>query len=470
VTRQELKDLLDEIRNMGREEDASVEWKRKWHNLAVQESRKEFIKDVTAMANAFTEKEARHIIFGLKNGQLFDAPLPCDEAELQVHLKAITPKPNVAFQNFKVEDKQLSVMEVRAPFERPYVANVEDNFYVWVRTGSSNGTASRRMLDRFYREQRRVSELEFGWAVFETDEEGEITRAQEGEALGLHVEKTSAAVMRQAFERRVAFLCPPVERLRERKESYHEQELEEYRVAREAAVAQAEEILSRWEKPEKFRRWYSAEEWKERAKKCRVWIANRGTKGARGVRCKIALPGWLRVGPDAKPNKQWLWPEEEYEWPVELPQPPEPEEPSKKKARSRKGGLDWGSMNVADPRKMLQGMRIDTAREIARLARPELPQLRDSELFQHPMTGIEPITPEALSVGRRESFELKKERVEIEVEAIRHKDHWLSDAFYIMALPDAPLGSSEIRVEFITEDEEEFRVARLPVQISEDPS
>lgn len=156
---EELRRLIAEIRS-GRPEDAVLDWKRSFWRLEVDESRREFLKDVTAMANSIAPEGTRRILIGVsKNGRFQDTQLPYNEADLQQHLAAITPVPNVKFQTLWLEGKRIVIIEISPPFDRPYVAKVASDYFVWVRQGSSTSTASRYLLDQFYTERERPAPM-----------------------------------------------------------------------------------------------------------------------------------------------------------------------------------------------------------------------------------------------------------------------------------------------------------------------
>jgi hypothetical protein len=95
---QELKDALQEIRD-SRSEDGTLDWKRKFWVLNQKHSLKEFLKDITAMANSTAPANIRRILLGVASGGvLYDSPLPDDEAKVQQHLTAITPIPQCSFR------------------------------------------------------------------------------------------------------------------------------------------------------------------------------------------------------------------------------------------------------------------------------------------------------------------------------------------------------------------------------------
>ncbi|MCH9647886.1 MAG: ATP-binding protein [Deltaproteobacteria bacterium] len=156
----------------GRDEDGSLEWKTGFWNLKKDEGRREFLKDITAMANSTDSTDMRCIILGVKGSKLISCQLPEDEANLQQRLSAITPLPTVRFEKHDIGGVSLVVVEIHPPFDRPYVAKIASQYFIWVRHGSSTGTASRFHLDSVYRDRVPKPSLFLTWL----DEHGEGTR------------------------------------------------------------------------------------------------------------------------------------------------------------------------------------------------------------------------------------------------------------------------------------------------------
>lgn len=171
MTEQEVLELINQIRS-GRPEDDALDWKRKFWEISVPKSRHEFIKDIAAMANSQSPEPARFILLGVsETGELFDSPLPTDEANLQQTLAAITPHPSVKFHCLTIEQKRIIVAEIRPPFDRPYVARIDDLNTIPVRIGSSRRTATRFILDSFYQSRRRTPSLGATWWQWQGDQD-----------------------------------------------------------------------------------------------------------------------------------------------------------------------------------------------------------------------------------------------------------------------------------------------------------
>jgi len=159
----ELIALLAEIR-AGRPEDEALDWKRAFWDLKRDEGRREFLKDIVAAANSIKSDGIRRIIIGVSSsGTIHNAILPLDEASIQQYLSAVTPIPSVRFEAHKIENEQLVVVEICPPFNRPYVAKVGSDHFVWVRQGSATGTASRYHFDEFYGRKRVSPDLYIQW-------------------------------------------------------------------------------------------------------------------------------------------------------------------------------------------------------------------------------------------------------------------------------------------------------------------
>ncbi len=171
MTKEELTGLIQEIRN-GRTEDDVTDWKRQFRDLGVPESRKQFLKDIAAMANSRSTEAIRRIVVGVdESGRLFDAPLPIDEAQLQEVLKVLTPSPNMHFGVLEIESRTITVIELRPPYDPPYVVRFSNDNFIWVRAGSSTTTATRFILDSYYRAKTRSPSLEVQWWAWPLDDQ-----------------------------------------------------------------------------------------------------------------------------------------------------------------------------------------------------------------------------------------------------------------------------------------------------------
>lgn len=177
MTAEELEVLLKEIA-MGRSEDGTLEWKRAWWDFKVEAQRHEFVKDISAMANA-TGAVPRHILVGVApSAVLHTAPMPEDEARLQERLHAITPVPHVSFQQVDVRTVVVTVISIDPPFDRPYVARLGKQNAILVRAGSSTRTVTRADLDRWYGARRESARAE--------DERRRSSKAMTRRAFDLH--------------------------------------------------------------------------------------------------------------------------------------------------------------------------------------------------------------------------------------------------------------------------------------------
>jgi Schlafen, AlbA_2 len=163
MTREELSNLIAEIR-AGRSEDDAMDWKRAFWDLKSDPSRREFIKDISAMATSMSIEEVRRIIVGVSSeGAIHGAVLPSDEANLQQVLAAIIPTPHVTFESHDIEGKSVIVVEIKPPFDRPHVGKLASDHYVWLRQGSRTVTASRYQLDQFYKRVSPKPNISVSW-------------------------------------------------------------------------------------------------------------------------------------------------------------------------------------------------------------------------------------------------------------------------------------------------------------------
>ena len=158
----QLEEIVSQIRQ-GREEDGSLEWHRAFWKVKEAKGVGEFLKDITGLANSTDPPEVRHIILGVKGSRLYKCELPEDEANLQQRIAVITPQPTVRFERHEVNGTPLVVVAIHPPFNRPYVAKLNSDHFVWVRTGSRTGTASRYHLDSFYQNQSPKPSLALTW-------------------------------------------------------------------------------------------------------------------------------------------------------------------------------------------------------------------------------------------------------------------------------------------------------------------
>lgn len=286
MKKEELEALVDEVR-AGRGEDAATEFKRSWWNFTVDESRKEFVRDVTALANANT-KERRVIIVGLdSSGSLHDSPLPEDEAKLQQRLSAITPHPHVTFAEVRLADqdgssKTCTVIEVLAPFDTPYVAKLDNaNNAVYLRRGSSIGTASRGDLERFYKGRERHSQLSVSWVVHP---EPHGSDSIEQDVLVAPLPAVTVAELKalvdterdRAFQAKATATHPDYPKL-----------LEKY-------LEDCADCLKHINDPFELGRWYGKEHWNRR-RSISVLVRNDGTAPASNVRVHVQFPDSVRL-------------------------------------------------------------------------------------------------------------------------------------------------------------------------------
>lgn len=296
MTKEQLRTLIEEIRK-GRPEGRDIDWKQQWHNLTHQRSKEEFKKDIAALANSCDGGPA-HLIFGLKDGNLFDAPLPLDEAAVQQIIKEITPPPVVAITEIRLnegaEEKRVSILTIVPPYDRPYVTKIGENHLILVRRGSSSGTASRFELDGFYKPRQRLPELEVVW------EHWPAKGAQRGKGETSRVLPVPGPFFQ--FDDLPGYFQQHVEEVEENPGDYgypSRERLEEYR-------KQAEQFIESLRVRENLVYWY----WKRfqisrRAIRASVIFENVGTQVASRPKARIIFPDWLLPAKEApeKPSK-----------------------------------------------------------------------------------------------------------------------------------------------------------------------
>ncbi len=294
----ELWQLIDEIRR-GRPEDRSLEWKRQWWPIEKPEGKQELCRDIAAMANA-CDDSGGHFLLGIKEGKLYDAPLPCDEAEIQSLVRGVSPKPNLAIELLSVEEqgviRPISVVSVLPPFQRPYVTRFGDFNLVFLRDGSATRTATRYDLDAFYSRPSPAPTLSVLWQLWTADI---INSRPIGSA--------------DVFE-----LPSPSERL----DTIHD------RLARAFAEAETACLNGSWplrEHLEKFQsqrsafldalkdrefliHWYLRKHWLN-APRFSISIRNNGAKPASDVKVCIDFPEWIYVFTKKPKNPERFVPE-----------------------------------------------------------------------------------------------------------------------------------------------------------------
>jgi Putative DNA-binding domain len=296
MTLQELRDLVQEIRH-GRTEDGVLDWKRKFWVLTQKESLKEFMKDITAMANSTAPDSIRRILLGVASGGvLYDSPLPDDEARVQQHLTNITPLPNVHFESHTLEGKIITVIEIRPPFDKPYVAKVDNEYYIWVRLGSSTGTASRQLLDRFYRAKERVPGIDVNWRVWTSAKPSEDPDGRDVNVLLIPPPKFSLDELRQKLEE---------ERQIARANASAASDPSNYQERLRAYEERCDTFLEKIADPHLLGRWYLWEEvegfWDHSRAYTRgvcffsTIITNNGNAPATGVSVRLQFPPWLYI-------------------------------------------------------------------------------------------------------------------------------------------------------------------------------
>jgi hypothetical protein len=157
MNEQQLKILIENAKRGRKIEETHTEVKREWYDLTKEDFKKEFVKDVVALANARGDCE-RNLIFGLdeNTGDLFDSKRPMDEAALQQIINS-NCEPLIIFtvEEYSIDGITLSVVNIPKSDNRPHLIKkykVRDTIenYIPVRHGTTTDFASRSDLDEMY--------------------------------------------------------------------------------------------------------------------------------------------------------------------------------------------------------------------------------------------------------------------------------------------------------------------------------
>ena len=356
VTEVELIDLIHEIR-AGRTEDDSVDWKKAFWNFGVPESRREFLKDIAAMSNSLSAEPVRRLIIGVAgDGSIHPAPLPVDESELQRHLSAITPVPTLRAEQHLFEGATVTVLEIRSPFDRPYVTKINSETFVWIRQGSATVTASRYHCDAFYKARERAPLIDIRWR---DDLAPTLERARSVEQL------KAEAIDRLEQGKKKAALAGDDAAMKERLERFEES---------------CRSYLDILDKPSEIWRIYhnyftSLQDGHYRAgSEAHIEVTNNGTSPASKIRIEFQFPDWIHVcDGEAFPKQIQFLPD--LKW-LDPPPPPKPEKDYGYAGilgliqPGRLGGFDLDSINrVSETFKLLNpppppALRIDHAEQV----------------------------------------------------------------------------------------------------------
>lgn len=289
---EQIQALAIEIRN-GRTEDQSLELKQKWPEFRHPNQKDEFRKDIAALANSCGDGPG-HIIFGLKEGYFSDAPLPYDEAVLQQIIREISPPPSVSFEEITVREgvdkKKISLVTVLPPYDRPYVTKRGEQNLVYVRHGSSIGTATHIELDKFFQAQVRLPELSASWEYWP----GWSLGRDKGKILDI-----------------LPILQPPYRmsdlenKFRNRMERHEAERRETGFPTREQIEAfghKAEEFIGSLESRHNLIYWACNQSNFFKATSFSVVLANNGSRTATKPKARIQFPDWLYVA-DQPPER-----------------------------------------------------------------------------------------------------------------------------------------------------------------------
>lgn len=288
MTEKELESFLADMRRGRLLESKWLDWKRQWWALETAAGKEEFRKDIVALANSASERGV--VIIGYKDGSTYSAEPPIDEAQMQQILQAVSPAINIRLEVFQLKSEHsnyTSVLLIEPPFDRPYVERRGSMHYVWVRHGSSTGTASRYDLDSFYRQSAPEPSLSATWRVWEV---GQLPSAREKgtEVAELPVVEPKVRIVELS--------------------NYFAQELQRYRRASQEAGYPSSEQLAQYEQEiapflasltvrENIAYWYCQDqiEFLLEGTPFSVSFVNSGQRPATECRLQIDFPDWLLV-------------------------------------------------------------------------------------------------------------------------------------------------------------------------------
>lgn len=162
-----LKSLIEKAESGIQIEETNLDLKTKWWDFNSELN--EFLKDICSMANTHTGDS--HIVVGLsENGELHNAPLPEDEANIQTkHKDRIEPRLVIKLKEIQIQDKTLSIISIPHSQNRPYIIKKyknQDNF-IPIRVGTSTQTASRLDLDAMYQEREPKTSSNLSVSLYE---------------------------------------------------------------------------------------------------------------------------------------------------------------------------------------------------------------------------------------------------------------------------------------------------------------
>lgn len=460
----DLKLLVAEIK-AGRGEETTLELKRAWWKLDLQEQQHEFLKDICGMANANASRSGgRLLLVGVDpRGRLKDSPLPRDEADLQELLQKITPHPNVTFREHDVEGVVVTVIEVRPPFDRPYVAHYDSKYWVHLRSGTRVGTATRAHLDRFYSDRNPhlrepILEVEVGAVEESPDDDFDTPRGKPNE--GAAVREWECSFGRLAIPlapRHTDYLRGIVEELDwiERKEAREpalcEADMEKLAEYRRALSEHRDSV----EDEGAFMTWYWAKYGEEVARWFRLRVVNSGSAEATKVRARVELPPGLVALEDLPPSV--------------LSGQPRPRRPLlEEDLRELKewealnglgGGMGGVASGIAEAMKafgLLGGMTSLTDPFAAA-------QLQ----FESPIVAMPRFSRSAEALVRQfASVEIEENSIDLRTESLLHDHMWEPETtFALMAEPGAESGEHKVIVHVFCRELEAYQRRELQVVV-----
>ena len=164
---EELAVIIDNLRQGMNPEGPYLEIKRKWGDFSNKKFKEEFIKDLVALANTYGDRN-RHLIYGLEDKKILDAPLPTDESNVQQLLHSnVDPPFSFEVREHKVEDKTITVLTIFKSDNRPHIVKEHNKreSCIFVRRGSTIAFANRNELDEMYSEREKRDSPDLGCEI-----------------------------------------------------------------------------------------------------------------------------------------------------------------------------------------------------------------------------------------------------------------------------------------------------------------
>ncbi|MEQ1501919.1 MAG: ATP-binding protein [Myxococcota bacterium] len=447
----ELRAVIEQAREGGGEE-TDLEFKRQWWAFGLAQPLHEFRRDVAAMANAHVRRPGpRHVVIGLKGGQLFDAPLPVDEAVLQgILADSVTPVPRVHVVQHVVDGIVIAVVVLEPPFERPYVVRRADGSHeIPIRRGSRIGTVSRGDLDLIYQFGRGRPSIVLDW----------LLEADDDTLSGVRLTAASVATRDRLLEqlgsdeatlRLVLSSTEVVAEVREAVEQFSR-----------VCTSFREEVSSEHQ----FQEWYHARYGDAVERRVRLVLSNEGVAPATSVRLTLAPPPWLRISADPYVAS------DTWGYPPDIPRVPDLGEIQSRGTRpaqlfTRSLGDEHAASIVADFQALFASSVLPTelasAYAAIRTSTDEILAAREWDAAVGP-----PLMFHAPSVRREHGLTVQDGIVTWELDEVL-QDHEVRApvVIYVTAMPGAPLGEQTVEARLFHRELERHQSVGLPIAVS----